>query len=148
LKFAELRKKWAKGELYGVTDDDAIAISDKSLFTLNPTDATPTCVLTLGSGDRGEAIAFNPMQGFLYHASGEFAPIFESVNLAQPLTCDTPATTTLIPLTFSGRGSGPPFAAPERIAVEASGNLVVVDAGLQAVVRVNAITGDRTILSR
>ena len=61
-----------------------------------------------------------------------------------------PRTTTDIPLTFSGRGRGPQLANPQNIAVEASGSLVVVDGmfGLQAVVRVDAITGDRTIVSR
>jgi hypothetical protein len=137
----------ANGTLYGVTDN-AMAIPDMSLFTLNTTDATPTCMLAFGRGGGGEAIAFNPVNGLLYHAAGEFAPIFESVDLAQPPTCDIPATTMLIPLTFSGRGSGPLFDIPKRIAVEASGDLVVVDAGLRAVVRVNAITGDHTILSR
>ena len=44
-------------------------------------------------------------------------------------------------------GGGQPFASPRRIAVEASGELVVVDSVLQAVVRVHPVTGDRTIVS-
>ena len=36
---------------------------------------------------------------------------------------------------------------PRGIAVEASGDLVVVDTGLDAVVRVDPVTGDRTIVS-
>ena len=44
-------------------------------------------------------------------------------------------------------GSGPGFAQPLRIAVEADGSLVVTDLGLEAVVRVDQTTGDRTILS-
>jgi DNA-binding beta-propeller fold protein YncE len=139
----------AGGTLYGVTDD-AIAIPDKSLFILDTADATPTCVLALGRGDRGEAIAFNPVNALLYHAVGQFAPIFESIDPAQPPTCNTPATTMNIPLTFSGRGRGPSFVNPQRIAVEASGHLVVLDGmfGLQAVLRVDPATGNRTIVSR
>ena len=44
-------------------------------------------------------------------------------------------------------GSGPGFAQPRGIAVEADGSLVVTDDGLKAVVRVDQTTGDRTILS-
>jgi hypothetical protein len=36
---------------------------------------------------------------------------------------------------------------PVSIAVEVSGDLAVIDAFLQAVVRVDPVTGDRTILS-
>jgi hypothetical protein len=44
-------------------------------------------------------------------------------------------------------GSGPEFEAPYGIAVEAGGSLVMVDAALEAVVRVDPVSGDRTILS-
>jgi len=44
-------------------------------------------------------------------------------------------------------GSGPGFVTPRGIAVEADGSLVVVDLGLQAVVRVDPVSGDRTIIS-
>ena len=47
-------------------------------------------------------------------------------------------------------GSGTAFVAPFGIAVEADGSLVVVDSGLDAVVRVDLTTdnmGDRTIIS-
>jgi streptogramin lyase len=43
--------------------------------------------------------------------------------------------------------SGPGFLAPRSIAVEADGTLVVADLGLVAVVRVDPISGDRTIIS-
>jgi sugar lactone lactonase YvrE len=43
-------------------------------------------------------------------------------------------------------GGGPPFDLPAVLAVEATGALVVVDAGLGAVVRVDPQTGDRTIV--
>jgi len=44
-------------------------------------------------------------------------------------------------------GSGPGFLSPFGIAVEADGSLVVVDFGLDAVVRVDPVSGDRTIIS-
>ena len=44
-------------------------------------------------------------------------------------------------------GSGTGFVAPLAIAVEADGNLVVADPALEAVVRVNPISGNRTIVS-
>ncbi|MGK7874075.1 MAG: hypothetical protein AB4426_12405 [Xenococcaceae cyanobacterium] len=34
------------------------------------TDATPTFVTALGNGSDGEAIAFNPDDGLIYHWSG------------------------------------------------------------------------------
>ncbi len=44
-------------------------------------------------------------------------------------------------------GSGPGFVTPFDIGVEADGSLVVIDPGLEAVVRVDPVSGDRTILS-
>ena len=47
----------------------------------------------------------------------------------------------------AGRGGGPPLEDPTGLAVEASGSLVVTDSGLDAVVRVEPHTGDRTVVS-
>jgi len=44
-------------------------------------------------------------------------------------------------------GSGPDFESPFSIAVEADGSLVVVDFDLEAVLRVDPVSGDRTIIS-
>jgi hypothetical protein len=44
-------------------------------------------------------------------------------------------------------GSGPAFVSPVSVSVQANGNLLVVDAGLSALIGVNAITGNRTIVS-
>ncbi len=48
---------------------------------------------------------------------------------------------------FAQVGIGAGFVNPYGVAVEADGSLVVVDIGLDAVVRVDPVTGDRTILS-
>lgn len=45
------------------------------------------------------------------------------------------------------RGSGPEFGNPVYITTEADGSVMVVDAGLKAVVRVNPVSGNRTIVS-
>jgi len=48
---------------------------------------------------------------------------------------------------FAQVGGGPPFNNPFAITLEANGNMVVADVGLHAIIRVDATTGDRTILS-
>ncbi len=71
------------GVLYGVTGDGAGV--PETLYTLNKLTAVPTAVLTLGNGNDGETIGYNPDNGLLYHASGEGIPnvneIFESIDL-------------------------------------------------------------------
>jgi streptogramin lyase len=44
-------------------------------------------------------------------------------------------------------GSGPEFISPRGVAVEADGNLLVLDIDLTAVIRVDPVTGDRTVVS-
>ena len=75
------------GTLYGVTGDGANLPS--RIFTINKSTAAPTFFLDLGTdGDSedGEAIGFNPLDGLMYHVSGNgeinIETIFESVNLA------------------------------------------------------------------
>ena len=43
--------------------------------------------------------------------------------------------------------SGPGFVRPIDIAIEADGSLVVTDFDLEAVLRVDQVSGDRTIIS-
>ena len=45
-------------------------------------------------------------------------------------------------------GSGPAFASLIDLAVEASGTMVVVDDILKAVLRVDAVSGDRAIIAK
>ena len=56
------------GTLYAVTGDGGSPA--ETLFTLNKNNATPAFILTLGNGDDGETIAYNPEDGLIYHASG------------------------------------------------------------------------------
>ena len=76
------------GTLYAVTGNGETVLIPRTLYTLSLVDATPTFVKTLGVGDvPGETIAFNPDDGFLYHAYGvddELSPdtrTFEKIDL-------------------------------------------------------------------
>jgi hypothetical protein len=76
----------SSGTLYGVTGDclngcGGVAIGE-TLFIINTSTAALTQVQTLGNGTDGEAIAFNPTDGMMYHMSGKGAGlIFEKINL-------------------------------------------------------------------
>ena len=89
----------SSGTLFAVTGDGANT-DPESLFTLDTTDATPTLVGALGNGDDGETIAFNPVDGLIYHTSGigilndPNGRIFESID-----TATSPLTITSITLT-------------------------------------------------
>jgi uncharacterized repeat protein (TIGR01451 family) len=78
------------GTLYGVTGEGGA--NPETLFTLSTTDATPTHFLDLGNGGGGETIAFNPDDGLLYHASGSFDQIFETIDLNTKVITDIPLT--------------------------------------------------------
>jgi hypothetical protein len=51
------------------------------MYTINKTTAAKTLFLTLGNGADGEVIAFNPLNGLMYHWSGNGTNIFETINL-------------------------------------------------------------------
>lgn len=76
------------GTLYGVTGDGAT--TPETLYTLSKTDATPTVYMALGNGDGGETIAFNPVDGLLYHGSGQDNEILESLNLTDRTLVNIP----------------------------------------------------------
>ncbi len=91
----------ATGQLFAVTGDGAS--SPETLFILGLVDASPTLFLTLGNGGGGEAIAFNPSDGLLYHGSGDFNPaerVFESVNLGSLAVTNIPLTRNGLPTTI------------------------------------------------
>jgi len=83
------------GVLYAVSGD-CLSVSGcggaaipETLFTVNTSSANLTLFQTLGDGiaepglDNGEAIAFNPTDGMMYHLSGKGAGlIFEKINLS------------------------------------------------------------------
>ena len=59
---------YASWQLIGVTGDGAT--TPESLFALNTANASATFLMSLGQGQDGETIAFNPVNGLVYHASG------------------------------------------------------------------------------
>jgi uncharacterized protein YhjY with autotransporter beta-barrel domain len=87
----------AQAPLFGVTGDGATPA--ESLFSIDPSSAMGTLLGGLGNGNDGEVIAFNPVDGQLYHFSGRGAPnidaIFERIN---------PRTSRVTSIGFSGGG--------------------------------------------
>jgi hypothetical protein len=67
-------------QLVGITGDGAS--TPDTLYALNQTNASATFLMTLGNGDDGEAIGFDPLDGRLHHASGARHPVWESIDLA------------------------------------------------------------------
>jgi hypothetical protein len=66
---------------------------------INKTNASTTLFLALGNGTDGEAIAFNPVDGMMYHASGhvgDFDVIFEKINLTTLAITDIPINGTAL----------------------------------------------------
>lgn len=85
----------SEGTLYGVTGDGST--TSETLYTLSTEDGSPTFVQTLGNGNDGETLAFNPTDGLMYHTSGIAAPpdptnVFESINLVTGVVTDIPIT--------------------------------------------------------
>ena len=97
----------AWGQLYGVTGDGAS--TSETLFTINKATAGTAVFLTLGNGNDGETIAFNPDDGLMYHASGfSGGEIFETVNLgSKAITniANDPGYTEALGLAYRGGGS-------------------------------------------
>ena len=75
------------GTLYGVTGDGAN--TPESLFEIDTADGSIEFIMSLGMGDDGESLAFNPDDGKLYHGSGHDSDCadedngvcFESIDL-------------------------------------------------------------------
>lgn len=99
------------GVLYAVIGDCKNGcgggINPETLFTVNLGNGSLTFVQTLGNGDEGEAIGFNPVDGKMYHMSGAGPGlIFEKINLgngkvtAVPLSGDPVGVYETIGFTF------------------------------------------------
>lgn len=103
------------GVLFAVTGDGALV--PETLYTLNPANAQPTVVMTLGNGGPGESIAFGA-DGFLYHLSGCCTPNVDTV-----LERIDTATNTVTVIPLSG------FAYFEILSATllAGGNLLAAD---------------------
>jgi hypothetical protein len=82
------------GVFFAVSGDCIASVSctPEVLYQLDPNTGAPTQLCTLGNGDDGEALAYNPFDGFIYHGSGNSNDVFERID--DPSTC----TVTDIPL--------------------------------------------------
>jgi streptogramin lyase len=74
-------------------------------------------------------------------------PVLSSPVLRRTVLSMLVGILSLPTLAQSGVGSGPRLGGPSGMALEASGSFVVTDEGLDAVLRVDPVTGDRTIVS-
>jgi hypothetical protein len=104
------------GTLYAVTGDGAAV--PESLFSLNPATGSPTLLRALGNGTGGEAIAFNPADGLLYHASG--CPICGGVTLFESINPGSLAVTNI-------PQSGAPHSEVTALTHESGTTLILVD---------------------
>lgn len=77
----------SSGDLYAISADDASIPS--TLCTLDTTTGSPTDICNFVNGDMGEAIAFNPDDGLIYHASGTMNVIFETASDISVIPCGT-----------------------------------------------------------
>jgi hypothetical protein len=66
------------GTLYGVTGDGATP--SETLFLIDSSTAATTLVRALGNGADGEVIAWNPLDGLIYHWSGNGTNVMESID--------------------------------------------------------------------
>jgi hypothetical protein len=82
--------------LYGVTGDGAF--TPETLYTIDPATAQTTLFQTLGNGDDGEDIAYDPSNGLMLHASGYQG----TLNVNRILEWVSPSNGDITPITASG----------------------------------------------
>jgi streptogramin lyase len=105
-----------------------------------------SCTASIGTGPplvspKGIAVDHD---GSLVIADGSV----EGVMRVNPVTGERTLVSGFDRETNMNIGNGPLLAFPEAIDVEANGSLIVVDSSLYAVVRVDPLTGNRTLISR
>lgn len=89
-----------EGNLWGVTGDGANV--PETLYQISLIDGSTTFMATLGNGGTGEALGLNPVNGLLYHASGNVDNDDLILETIDPETL----TITDIPLTVTYAGAG------------------------------------------
>ena len=113
------------GVLFGVTGDGAVV--PETLYQLDLNTAAATLVAALGNGNDGEAIAFDPLDGFLYHASGLGLPnvdeVFERVDPATGAT----AAVALAGFDYDEMLGMTCWVGGNLLGADLNGNLVVVN---------------------
>ena len=80
--------------LFGVSGDNQGSSDGEKLFTIDMTDASTTLFMSLGNGNDGESIAYNPLDGFMYHWSGLGDPnvdeVMERIDLTAKSVTNVP----------------------------------------------------------
>ena len=133
-----------------------------AVVRLDPMSGSLTIVSGCAEGDNagncvGNIIGGGPLaltqsyRAIAVEATGQLVvAAFNTVMRLDPLSGDRTIVSGCVdPAVFpcsTTRGLGPPFLDAEAIAVEGDGQLVIVDRALQAVVRVDPISGNRTIV--
>jgi uncharacterized repeat protein (TIGR01451 family) len=74
----------ADGQLFGTTGNGATV--PETLYLIDKATGATTLAAALGAGIDGEVIAFNPVDNFFYHWSGNGTVVFEKVMSVAPYT--------------------------------------------------------------
>ena len=118
--------------------------------------ATVDVVASISGADRGTGTAFEQPLAIAIEASGQWLVVDNSLGVVvrvDPATGNRTVVSGCISIPAAACqppnlvGSGPEFVSPVAIAIEASGQWLVVDNSLDVVVRVDPATGDRTVVS-
>jgi hypothetical protein len=83
--------EFGSGGLWGVTGNGAPV--PETFYSVNIADASTTFIQLLGNGSDGESIAFNPVDGLMYHWSGfasAITQIMETINLDNQVVTNVP----------------------------------------------------------
>jgi streptogramin lyase len=129
----------------------AIYVTDTltdSLIRIDPTTGYRTVV---SSSFRGSGLSFLSPTSVSVQANGDLLVVDESRNSlfrVDPTTGNRTVISGCIDASCSSQvGAGAIFDDPHDLAIEMSGDVILFDAALDAVFRVDATTGDRSVLS-
>jgi streptogramin lyase len=131
--------------------DGHLVVADRDLQAVLRVDPATGNRLPVSAPDTGIGPLLQALSGLTIETDGRFVvgdTIGSALIRIDPVTGDRRVISHVDPLPELTVGTGPPLGFPRGITVESEDHLVLVDAALNAVVRVNAVTGDRTIISR
>jgi streptogramin lyase len=135
------------------TDDTnaAIYVTDTlidSLIRIDPNTGQRTVV---SSAAQGTGVAFISPVSVSVHSSGDLLVLDETLKAlirVDAVSGDRTVIAGCVDAACSSQvGIGTSFAAPHDLAIELSGDVLVFDSALEAVFRIDATSGDRTLLS-
>jgi DNA-binding beta-propeller fold protein YncE len=122
-------------------DGSLVVVDSGNVVRVDPDTGDRTVIGTGPPLDFPEGIAVEPDGSLVVVDSG-------NVVRVNPVTGERALVSGFDRETNMTIGNGPLLVLPRDIAVEANGSLIVVDTSLVAVVRVNPLTGNRTLISR